>query len=31
MSISMDDTNDIAVVQYIVQEQDTLESIATEF
>ena len=31
MSISMDDTNDAAVVQYIVQESDTLESIATEF
>ena len=31
MSISMDDTNDAAVVQYIVQEWDTFESIATEF
>ena len=31
MSISMDDTDDAAVVQYIVQEWDTLESIATEF
>jgi len=31
MSISMDDANDAAVVQYIVQEWDTLESIATEF
>ena len=31
MSISMDDTSDMAVVQYIVQENDTLESIATEF
>ncbi len=30
MSISME-TDDIAVVQYIVQEWDTLESIATEF
>lgn len=31
MSISMDDTNEAAVVQYIVQEWDTFESIATEF
>ena len=31
MSISMDETTDLAVVQYIVQEWDTLESIATEF
>ena len=31
MSISMDDTSEMAVVQYIVQESDTLESIATEF
>jgi len=31
MSVSMDETNDMAVVQYIVQEWDTLESIATEF
>ncbi len=31
MSVSMDETNDTAVVQYIVQEWDTLESIATEF
>ena len=31
MSISMDDANDAAVVQYIVQEWDILESIATEF
>ena len=31
MSISMDDTSDAAVVQYIVQEWDTLETIATEF
>lgn len=31
MSVSMDEENDIAVVQYIVQYWDTLESIATEF
>ena len=31
MSISMDETTDLAVVQYIVQEWDTFESIATEF
>ena len=31
MSVSMDEVNDIAVVQYIVQEGDTLETIATEF
>jgi len=31
MSVSMDETNDTAVVQYIVQEWDTFESIATEF
>jgi len=31
MSVSMDDAGDAAVVQYIVQEWDTLESIATEF
>lgn len=31
MSISMDETTDLAVVQYIVQEWDSLESIATEF
>ena len=31
MSISMDETTDLAVVQYIVQDGDTLESIATEF
>ena len=31
MSISMDETTDLAVVQYIVQDWDSLESIATEF
>ena len=31
MSVSMDDTSDAAVVQYIVQEWDTFETIATEF
>ncbi len=31
MSVSMDEINDVAVVQYIVQEWDTLETIATEF
>ena len=31
MSVSMDETSDMAVVQYIVQEWDTFESIATEF
>lgn len=31
MSVSMDETTDLAVVQYIVQEGDTLEKIATEF
>ncbi len=31
MSVSMDETNDTAVVQYIIQEWDTFESIATEF
>lgn len=31
MSVSMDETTDLAVVQYIVQDGDTLESIATEF
>lgn len=31
MSVSMDETTDLAVVQYIVQEWDSLESIATEF
>jgi hypothetical protein len=30
MSISME-SDDVAVVQYIVQEGDTFESIATEF
>lgn len=31
LSISVDETDDTAVVQYIVQEGDTLESIATDF
>lgn len=31
LSISVDESDDTAVVQYIVQEGDTLESIATEF
>ena len=31
MSVSLDESTDLAVVQYIVQEGDTLESIATEF
>lgn len=31
LSINVDETNDIAVVQYIVQKGDTFESIATEF
>ena len=31
LSVSMDETTDLAVVQYIVQEWDTLGSIATEF
>ena len=31
MSVSMDETTDLAVVQYIVQDWDTLEKIATEF